>query len=74
MTIRKQHIALAGLSCLLALAQPAWADSFTRAQAKRIHDRVAGVPPSAAVLDQMEALIDAGNGVQAAYVAMENAA
>ena len=32
-----------------------------REQAKRMHDRLTGVPPTAAVLDQMEALIGAGN-------------
>ncbi|MEO6079379.1 MAG: hypothetical protein ABIQ86_06355 [Steroidobacteraceae bacterium] len=35
----------------------AFAGPAQRAQAKRIHDRIAGVPPSAVVLDQMEALI-----------------
>ena len=41
-----------------------------RAQAKRIHDRIAGVPPSAAVLDQMEQDILAGNATAAARRAM----
>lgn len=43
-----------------------------REQAKRIHDRIAGVPPSAAVLDQMEAEIQAGNPENAAAIAMDN--
>ena len=46
-----------------------------RTQAKRIHDRLAGVVPSAAVLDSMEALIATGNAVDAidaAYIAMDN--
>jgi hypothetical protein len=42
-----------------------------RAQAKRIHDRIAGVPPSAAVLDQMEALIVGGDAAGAARIAMQ---
>jgi hypothetical protein len=45
-----------------------------RAQAKRIHDRIAGVPPSAAVLDQMEALIVANpttGPAAAARIAMQ---
>jgi hypothetical protein len=45
-----------------------------RDEARRIHDRLAGVPPSAAILDQMESLVAGGNPVQAAYVAMENRA
>jgi hypothetical protein len=74
MNIRRQLFAIAGMSCLLALAQPVQADSVTRAQAKRIHDRVAGVPPSADVLDDMEVLIDAGDGIGAARLAMQNPA
>lgn len=42
-------------------------------QAKRIHDRIAGVPPTEAVLLQMKAEIDAdSDGVGAALIAMEN--
>lgn len=48
-----------------------------REQAQRIHDRIAGVPPSVQVLDDMEAAIADGNRTQAAYetaayMAMEN--
>lgn len=49
-----------------------------REQAERIHERIAGVPPSAAVLDQMAALIENGpgsteeNAKQAAFIAMQN--
>ena len=46
----------------------------SRDQAKRIHDRVAGIPPSEAVLTQMAALIDQGNAKGAAAVAIENEA
>ena len=42
-----------------------------REQAKRIHDRLAGVPPTAAVLDQMAALLP-GNPLAAADIAMQN--
>lgn len=63
----------AGRACALAAAMllctGTWADS--RDQAKRIHDRIAGVPPDAATLDQMEALIDAGNAMTAAEIATE---
>ncbi len=56
-----------------ALALPATAGP--REQAKRIHDRLAGVPPSASVLDTMEAEVDpfrAGTALDAAFTAMEN--
>lgn len=45
-----------------------------REQAKRIHDRLAGVPPSAAVLDSMEADIVGSDNISAAYKAMDNSA
>ncbi|MEQ8205712.1 MAG: hypothetical protein RIA65_06020 [Woeseia sp.] len=47
------------------------ADAGPREQAKRIHDRIAGVPPTEAVLAQMEAEVTA-NPVTAAYTAMSN--
>jgi hypothetical protein len=56
-----------------ALALPATAGP--REQAKRIHDRLAGVPPSASVLDEMEADVDPfqpGTALDAAYTAMDN--
>jgi hypothetical protein len=46
----------------------------TREQAKRIHDRLAGVPPSNAVLDQMQSLVSAGDVRGAADIAMNNPA
>jgi hypothetical protein len=61
---------LFGLSGLLTMT--AWAGE--REQAKRLHDRLAGVPPSAAILDSMEADILAGDAIAAAYTAMENSA
>jgi len=47
-----------------------------REQAKQIHDRLAGVPPSDAVLQQMEDAINPalpGNAISAAFIAMDNA-
>jgi hypothetical protein len=67
-------IAAAVAVTLSVCAATAVAGPIQRAQAKRIHDRIAGVPPSAAVLDQMEALIVAnpsGGAVEAARVAMQ---
>ncbi len=54
----------------------------SREQARRIHDRLAGVPPTDAVLALMEQYIDEGKGVlvgphtmlDAAYLAMDNPA
>jgi hypothetical protein len=59
-----------GLACLLACAA-ATASANDRDRAKRIHDRIAGVPPSEATLDQMEALVTAGNPVGAANIATQ---
>jgi len=59
-------------ACLLATAVTATAGS--REQAKRMHDRLAGVPPTETVLSQMAADITAGDPVAAAYKAMDNGA
>jgi len=58
------------LATLFVVMGQSFADN--RTQAKRIHDRLAGVAPSMAVLNSMEALIAAGNDVDAAYIAMNN--
>ncbi len=57
----------------LVLATPSHA--AYREQAKRLHDRLAGVPPTDAVLQQMEDAINpalAGDANTAAYLAMDN--
>jgi hypothetical protein len=63
---------LTALAALLAAQAgvPAWAGA--REQAKRRHDRLAGVPPSESVLAQMATDISAGNPEAAAYRAMGN--
>jgi hypothetical protein len=43
-----------------------------REQAKRMHDRLAGVPPSAAMLNQMEAEINSNGLLAAAMLAVEH--
>ena len=43
-----------------------------REQAKRMHDRLVGVPPSGAVIDSMAAKISGGDGIGAALEAMDN--
>jgi len=50
------------------------AGDLERRQARRLHDRIAGVPPSAAVLDAMEAAIVTGDELGAAFMAMDNSA
>jgi hypothetical protein len=60
-----------GLACLLAcMAAASQAD--TRDQAKRIHDRIAGVPPDEATLTQMATLITNGTPIEAARIATAN--
>ncbi len=60
--------AVAALATLLAPA--AWAGP--REQARRMHDRLAGVPPSEAVLTAMAQQISNNNATGAAYIAMQN--
>ncbi|ONF45293.1 hypothetical protein BTO32_02175 [Marinobacter lutaoensis] len=57
----------ASLALTLAHAGP-------REQAKVIHDRIAGVPPSAEVLDTMAAQIENNDALGAAFTAMEDPA
>ena len=61
------------ISCLL-LTTSSLCLADERDQAKRMHDRIAGVPPSASVLDDMAADITAGRIEAAAYTAMEHTA
>jgi hypothetical protein len=60
-----------GLACLLACVAAA-AAANDRDKAKRIHDRIAGVPPSPAVLDALAAKVTAGDAIGAANDAMDN--
>ncbi len=60
---------LAG-ACLLFTSPASWAGA--RDQARRMHDRLAGVPPADDVLQEMQDAIQAGQPAQAAYRAMEN--
>ena len=57
---------------LLTASMTLPAHAGNREQAKRIHDRLAGVPPTDAVLTQMENLIAGSNAIGAANVAMDN--
>lgn len=57
----------------LALAIPN-AQAGSREQALQIHNRIAGVPPTESVLQQMAAQIDAGQTAEAVKIAMNNEA
>jgi len=72
--VKRGATAVAACALVLAaqLASPALADE--RDQAKRIHDRLTGVPPSDAVLGQMAADIGGGDALRAAERAMEHPA
>jgi hypothetical protein len=63
---------LCALLLLAPLAAQAQVAGTVRDQARRMHDRIAGVPPSDAVLTQMAADITAGNVTQAAQRALAN--
>jgi hypothetical protein len=49
-------------------------DAGPREQAKRIHDRLAGIPASSTVLNDMATLIEGGDVRSAAFIAMEDPA
>ena len=57
---------------LLTASMTLPAHAGNREQARRMHDRLAGVPPTDAVLTQMENLIAGSNAIGAANVAMDN--
>ena len=57
---------------LALLLQSTSAQAGTLEQAKRLHDRLAGVPADAATLSQMQTLLDAGDANAAAQLAMQH--
>jgi hypothetical protein len=63
----------AGSTCALVILAQLATQAFAteRDQAKRIFDRIAGVPPTTQQLDQMEALIVQGNDLGAADIALQ---
>jgi len=68
---RLRSIAIVAVVAAFAL-QPAVSHADARSQAKRMHDRLAGVPPTDAVLTSMASDIAAGNPTAAAMTAMQN--
>lgn len=65
---------ISGLLAASLAAASGSAAADARDQAKRLHERIAGVPPSADVLDTMAADITAGKPLDAASIAMDNSA
>lgn len=65
-----RHTAVVTGALLLALQVWMAAAAGPREQARRLYDRLAGVPPSATVLDQMTSDIAANNAQAAAQLAM----
>ena len=63
-------ISRASLALLLTVSIASPGLAGPREQAKRMHDRLVGVPPSAAILDSMAMAIGSGDPVGAAYQAM----
>ena len=70
-SIRLRRLAAALLAVTVALLA-ADAAAGAREQARRLHDRLAGVPPTQAVLAQMEAEIAGGDPLAAAEIAMNS--
>ncbi|MEO8465207.1 MAG: hypothetical protein ABI640_07680 [Gammaproteobacteria bacterium] len=64
----------ARLTALAAICIASAVNAGPREQAKRIHDRLAGTPPTAAVLDSMTAKVTAGDALGAANEAISNPA
>ena len=67
-------IGRAAATLAIAVLLAGVAEAGPREQARRMHDRIAGVPPDAVVLAAMEADIVAGRDADAANRAMENPA
>jgi len=72
--LRKMRGATLAMALVFSLvaAWPHDGNAGPREQAKRMHDRLVGVPPSAAVLASMEASITGADPIAAAYTAMNN--
>ncbi len=69
-----RSVAYTGLAFTLSFLSANDAFAGAREQAKRIHDRLAGVPPTESVLSSMESDISGGNAIDAALTAIDNSA
>lgn len=68
--LKKIQTVIFSVFCLLFFITHAHSSSLE--QAKRLHDRITGVPPSIQTLVNMSTLIDEGKVVEAAYIAMQS--
>jgi hypothetical protein len=73
MRTRLSRLGAALVGTALALGAASLASAGPREQAERMHDRLAGVPPSAAVLDAMTQDIMNNDATGAAFRAMQDA-
>lgn len=71
---RHCHSKLNVVIALVATLAAATAFAGPREQAKRLHDRLVGIPPMTSVLDSMTAKIEANDAIGAAFDAMNNPA
>ena len=74
MRLRNKLTSSLVISFMSALLAVSTVNAGPREQAKRMHDRLVGVPPSNTVLDSMTSKIQNGDTVGAAYEAMDNPA
>jgi hypothetical protein len=76
MNVNKTFLTTKKISSAVLMVLTMSCVSFVQAgvndQAKRIHERLTGVPPSDAVLASMVVQLNAGDGVSAAQIAMQN--
>jgi hypothetical protein len=71
-TVTRAVLAMIATVLAVVALSAGTANAGSREQAKRIHDRLNGTPPGQALLDAMQADIDAGNTVGAALKAIED--
>ena len=67
-----QYLAFVKAATVSTVILAACAQAGSLEQAKRLHDRIAGVPADATTLSQMQSLIAAGNATEAAELAMQH--
>ena len=68
--LNKIYTAFFSILSILLFCMPA--NSSSLEQAKRLHDRITGVPPSVTTLIDMSNLIDQGKVTEAAFIAMQS--
>lgn len=70
--LKKIRFSVRAGALLIAIGMNVATTAGEREQAKTLHDRLAGVPPTATVLNDMAADIAAGNALNAAFTAIDN--